>query len=66
MRRVGQLRQIYGFFSLLLHTVDSKVIDIKVDCNAFKFFDSRWINKGQILLYLVIDFLFFNVLNCSS
>jgi hypothetical protein len=39
-----------------VRNVDQReVIDIKVDYSAFKFFDSRWINKGKILLYLVIE-----------
>jgi len=39
-----------------VRNVDQRgVIDIKVDYNAFEFSDSRLINKGKILLYLVID-----------
>jgi hypothetical protein len=67
--RVGRLRQISKpfFFLLLLHTIDTRVtyvfrnvdqlgvIDIIVDYIIFNFFDSRWINKGQILWYLVVE-----------
>jgi len=59
---------ISKFISLLSHSkkslnyvknIDQRgVIDIKVDYNSFNFFDSRWINKGQILLYPFIKLFF--------
>jgi hypothetical protein len=67
-------RNLFFFASTLLrHILDistrindvSNQIYISMRDNIFSFFDSRWIDKDQILLYFLSK-LFFNAITCST